>query len=243
MVRAAYDRIYQDLKREIEDGTYAYEDMLPSQSRLVERYQCAHNTVRKAIGLLASQGYCLPIHGKGVRVIYTPSHMSRGLALDGIATFSEGAERSGISSQTEVKVFERLVSSGGLATLTGFDEGVELLHVERVRKLDGTPLIRDVSYYRADAVRGLTPEQAERSVYAYVENVVGLRLATSKRLISLERVTPTDQALLDLEGCSHLVLVTSSTYDRDASLFEYSESRRHPDHFRLSDTVVRDHKR
>ncbi len=240
MVHIAYDQIYVDLKRQIENGTYAYEDLLPSQSQLVKRYQCAHNTVRKAIAKLAGEGYCMPIHGKGVRVIWTPAEDRDSFALGGIETFEESAKRNGVSARTHVMLFEYIVADADLAAKTGFDEGTEVLHVERVRLLDDRPLIRDTSYYRASMVRGLTPEHAERSIYAYVENELGLRIATSKRTICMEVASETDRQWLDIEGCTYLAKVMHSTYDGDAILFEYAESHYHPAYFRFHDTVIRD---
>lgn len=243
MARSAYDQIYHDLKNAIEDGTYSYQDMLPSQSVLVKKYQCAHNTVRKAIALLASQGFCLPIHGKGVRVIWKPRHKeeaySLGYALGEIETFAKSAERSGVEVKTEVRVFEKVTADDDLSQLTGFPINTELLHVERIRLIDGKALIRDKSYYRASAVEGVTESQAESSIYAYVEGELGLKMATRKRTIFMSRATNTDRSWLEVEGCDYLAIIACHTFDSDAKLFEYTESHYHPEHFRFSDTIVR----
>ncbi len=240
MVRSAYDRIYRDLKRDIENSTYAYGELLPSQSKLVERYQCAHNTVRKAIALLSGQGYCLPIHGKGVRVIWLPNHDDEGFALGGIETFAESAVRNGMTARTEVKCFEELVADEQLSAVTGFAVGTEILHVERIRYLNDRPLIWDNSYYLSSSVKGITVEQAEQSVYSYMENVLGLRIVTSKRTISMEKASETDRQWLDIADCTYVAKVSHSTYDSGAVLFEYAESHYHPAFFRFHDTVIRD---
>lgn len=240
MVHIAYDQIYRDLKQQIENGTYVYEELLPSQSQLVKRYQCAHNTVRKAIAKLAGEGYCMPIHGKGVRVIWTPPEDRDSFALGGIETFEETAKRGGLTARTHVTLFEYVTVDTALAAMTGFDEGIDVLHVERVRLLDDRPLILDRSYYRASMVEGITPEHAERSIYAYVEEELGKRIATSKRTICMEVVSESDRQWLDIEGCTHVACVKHSTYDSDALLFEYAESHYHPAHFRFHDTVIRD---
>ena len=240
MARSAYDRIYRDLKRDIENGTYAYGELLPSQSMLVERYQCAHNTVRKAIALLAGQGYCLPIHGKGVRVIWLPARDDETFALGGIETFEQSAKRNGMTARTEVKCFEHLECDEELSEFTGFAPGTPILHVERVRYLNDRPLIRDDSYYLSSSVEGISVEQAEQSVYSYMENVLGLRIVTSKRTISMEKASEKDYQWLDIADCVYLPKVSHSTYDSDATLFEYAESRYHPAYFLFHDTIVRD---
>lgn len=72
MVRAIYDSIYKDLLDRIEEGEYGYQSYIPSEGTLVKQYGCSHNTLRKAIALLAQRGYLQPVHGKGVRVIWQP---------------------------------------------------------------------------------------------------------------------------------------------------------------------------
>lgn len=241
MARVAYDGIYRDLKKQIEDGVYAYQSFLPSQSRLVDRYGCAHNTVRKALAQLASQGYCQPIHGKGVRVIWRPRNAPVPFVMGGLEPFAETVARNGIDAHTIVTTFETIVCGAALSAQTGFPEGMELLHADRVRVLDGTAAILDRSYFSAEAVRGLTREQAEQSIYTYVEENRGLKVATSKRMITVEPATDEDHALLDLGDIDYLAIVTSRNFDGSAIPFEYTQSRRHPGYFCFQDTAIRKH--
>ena len=72
MPRSIYESIYRDLKLKIEDGTYEYQEMLPSEHSLIQVYDCSRNTVRRAIASLVSDGYVQTIQGKGVRCIFRP---------------------------------------------------------------------------------------------------------------------------------------------------------------------------
>lgn len=66
MGRAKYYDIYIDLKNRIENKEYLYQDLLPSEYKLIEEYSCSRNTIRRAIQELANQGYVQSKHGKGV---------------------------------------------------------------------------------------------------------------------------------------------------------------------------------
>ena len=70
--KAKYDMIYHDLKQKIEDETYPYQELLPSEHILVKTYGCSRNTVRRALAELTSDGYVQPMHGKGARNIFQP---------------------------------------------------------------------------------------------------------------------------------------------------------------------------
>ena len=73
MPKAIYAEIYKDLKQKIEDGEYAFQELLPSENTLVQEYDCSRNTIRRAISALVSNGYVQTIQGKGVRNIFQPT--------------------------------------------------------------------------------------------------------------------------------------------------------------------------
>ena len=78
--------IYHDLKQKIEDETYPYQELLPSEHILVKTYGCSRNTVRRALAELTSDGYVQPMHGKGVRNIFQPVEQAA-FTVGGIESF------------------------------------------------------------------------------------------------------------------------------------------------------------
>lgn len=238
MVRAVYDGIYRAIRERIEEGAYAYQDFLPSENEFIAEFSCSHNTIRKALALLAQEGYVHPIQGKGVRVIYQP--LSRaGFVLGGIESFKETAARNHLNASTRVSAFERRSADERVARLTGFSLGDELVYLERVRVLDGKALILDRSYFLANAVEGLTPQIAEKSIYDFFENELGITIATSKRAITAERATELDRRLLDLDGYDFLAVVTGQVFRSDGIMIECTQSRHRPDHFIFYSTATR----
>lgn len=241
-MRAAYDAIYRDLRDSIEKGHYKFEEFLPSETELVKRYDCAHNTVRRAISMLSDQGYVLPVHGKGVRVIYQPRDRTL-LEMGGIETFAEAAQREHLKVSTTILAMGHIQVSPEFSLVSGFASGTELLHLERIRTVMGRALIHDINYFRADAVEGLSANQAAESVYEYVEDTKGIKVAIAKRQVTVERPTFVDRENLDIEGVGFLAVVTSQTFDGNGLLFEYTQSRHHPDYFSFYDTANRTHVR
>lgn len=72
MPKAKYAEIYKDLKRKIETGEYEFQELLPSENTMVQKYDCSRNTIRRAIGDLVADGYVQTMQGKGVRIIFQP---------------------------------------------------------------------------------------------------------------------------------------------------------------------------
>ena len=237
-MRAIYYEIYEDLRDKIIEGVYPYQSFVPSESRLTELYDCSHNTLRKALSILMLHGFVQPIWGKGVLVIYRPERRAN-FVLGDIETFKEAARRNGLEAYTRVHEFEHVVADEQLSELTGFEVGNELIHLERVRVLEGKALIRDKSYFLASALPGLTPRIAEDSVFEYAEKVLGMTIATSQRTVTMDYVVADDRKVMDLLDFTMLAVVTNHTFNAQGVMFEFTQSRHRPDYFTFHNTAVR----
>ena len=167
-MKAIYNIIYQDLLDRIQTGEYPYQSLIPPESALTERYDCSHNTLRRALGLLAQQGYVQPINGKGVRVIWRTSPRDVIGSLDGLQSFAEYAHHNRMEPTTVVRTFEHVTCDETLARYSGFAVGTRLIHMVRTRSLDGFPCQVDRDYLLEEVAEGLTREIAESSTYRYL---------------------------------------------------------------------------
>ncbi|HIZ47900.1 MAG TPA: trehalose operon repressor [Candidatus Gemmiger excrementavium] len=238
MPKAKYEAIYRSIKKKIEAQDYAYQSLLPSENTLILQYGCSRNTVRRALADLIDDGYIQPIQGKGVRVIYQPVGKTT-FIIGGIETFQETARRNRLHAVTRVVRFESVTADEAFAARSGFWPGDALWAVERVRYLDDKALILDVNYFLQDLVPGLTADIAARSIYEYIESVLGMQIVTSKRKMTVEHATTRDEELLDLDGYDCVAVVTNQTFNADGIMFEYTQSRHQPDYFCFQDIATR----
>ena len=238
MARAIFQTIYDNVKQSIDDGTYAYQSYLPSETELTQLFDCSRMTVRRAISMLAADGYVLPQQGKGMRVIRNISdETSRGGG--GLETFKEIAVNRGFELKTVTTVFELLVCNKALSRITGFPEGCELTRAKRIRYANGHAVCSDDSYYLSSQVPGLTPEIVNDSIYRYLEEDLGIKIATGKRDVTIEHPTPEDTRVLDLDDFNALAVIRGQTYNADGILMEYTETKQVPGFFLLHETVTR----
>lgn len=238
MAGTKYDKIYADLKEKIETGEYPLQALLPSEYALIEQYGCARNTLRRAIAQLATLGYVQSLQGKGVRVIYQPQPPSQ-YSLGRIESFREASLQNKQQTQTKVVLFAELIVNKEIHARTMFPIGIEIYYVQRVRYLDNKALIIDHNYFRKDIVPGLTKEICEASVYDYIENVLRQNIVTTKRTVTVERVTDLDDKYLELNNCNCVAVVSNSTYNADGIMFEFTQSRHSPDYFVFYDQAHR----
>ena len=83
-------------------------------------------------------------------------------------------------------------------------------------------------------------EQAEE-IYEYLEKVLHMTIVNSKRIMTVEKVTEIDEKYLHLNVKDYncVAVVSSQTYNSDGVMFEYTQSRHKPDHFRFYANALR----
>jgi GntR family transcriptional regulator, trehalose operon transcriptional repressor len=238
MPKSKFELIYIDLKRKIETQEYNFQELLPSEHTMVGLYGCTRNTIRRAIQALVTEGYVQTMHGIGVRVIYQPVDQTS-FTIGGIESFKESAERNHRKASTKVIQFMELIADERIAKKSGFSIGTELYYIQRVRYLDEKPLILDINMFIKHAVPGLTKQIAESSIYEYLEIDLNMSIITSKRKVTVERITEIDEKYLELNDYNCLAVISNQTYNSDGIQFEYTQSRHRPDYFCFQDTATR----
>lgn len=238
MPKAKYIEIYKDLKGKIETGEYEFQELLPSENTLVQEYDCSRNTIRRAISTLVTDGYVQTMQGKGVRIIFQPA-MQTSFTIGGIESFKESAVRNHQKPETKVIHFAELTVDKKIAVRTGFPIGAEIYYLQRLHYLDGKALILNHNYFLKSVAVGLTKEIAEKSIYDYLENTLGVNIVTSKRIMTVEKMTQIDEKYLDLGNYNCMAVVSSHTYNSDGIMFEYTQSRHRPDYFSFQDNAIR----
>ncbi|ASN07128.1 trehalose operon repressor [Virgibacillus necropolis] len=231
-----YLTIYQDLVLKIQDNYWPKQTMLPSENELTEMYTTSRETIRKALNLLAQDGYIQKIRGKGSVVIDINKF---DFPVSGIVSFSELAEKLNLSTQTIVNELILLKADQSLQNMLHLNLTDKVWKVVRSREIDGEKVILDKDFLDEKVVPTLTKEICEDSIYRYLENELGLTISFARKEIVVEEPTEEDRQLLDLEGYSNVVVIKSLVYLDDASLFQYTESRHRPDKFRFVDFARR----
>ena len=238
MPKAKYADIYKDLKRRIETEEFEFQEMLPSENILVQEYDCSRNTVRRAISNLVMDGYVQTMQGKGVIVIYQPT-LQMSFTIGGIESFKESAIRNNQKPETKVIHFTELIVDKKIAQKTGFNIGDEVYYLQRLHYLDGKALILNHNYFLKSVATGLSVEIAEKSIYDYLENTLGVNIVTSRRIMTVEKMTQIDEKYLDLGDYNCMAVVSSQTFNSDGIMFEFTQSRHRPDYFSFQDNATR----
>ena len=234
-----YEPIYQSIKYDIQKGVYNFGDFLPSENVYKEIFNCTRNTIRRALSILTQEGYLLPQHGKGVKVIYRPTQKDSLFFVGGIESIKEASIRNKVKVTTKVITFKEIKVDEKLHQKSGFNIGDDVYYIERVRYINDKPMIFDVNYFLKSETLGLSENIASKSVYQFLEEKLGMKITTSLRYVSAKKATSMDKKLLALKSTNFLLVVEGKVFNAKGTLFEYTESRHVPDKICFVESAVR----
>lgn len=235
-MNSKYLSIYNELMSKIENGKIKANTKLPSENELMRDYNVSRDTIRKALNLLAQNGYVQKIRGKGSFVLDVDKF---DFPVSGLVSFKELSEKMGTKSKTILHELELMKPDEFLMKQLNVSKNDKIWKVIRVREIGSEKIILDKDFLNERIVPNLTREICEDSIYEYVENELGLRISFAKKEFTVEQSTEEDKEYLDLKSYDMVVVVKNYTYLNDATLFQYTESRHRPDKFRFVDFARR----
>ncbi|HEM6032687.1 TPA: UTRA domain-containing protein [Streptococcus suis] len=219
-----YKKVYQDIKKKIEEQVWSTGQALPTENELMEVYSYSKDTIRKALSLLEMDGYIQKKHS-----IVIEHGLMKDQYLSEIKTAGELNKRSQHQIQTQLTSLYIIQGQEDLMSTFEVDDKVDFYRVSRVRTIDGERLEYEISYFDRRIVPYLSKEIAEKSIYQYLENDLGLEISHSRREISFRFATEEEKSLLDLAGYDMVVSVTSTAYLADGRPFQYGTITYRPD--------------
>ena len=232
-----YQEIFNDLQEKILNGSYLAGVLLPTEKELQDQYGVSRDTVRKALRLLTEKGLIQKVQGRGSQVL---KQELLNFPVSGLTSYKELVDSLGLNSQTRVISLDLMTVDEQTALQTGFPEGSQVWKLLRTRSIDGIVSVLDLDYLAKDCVPNLTQEIAQTSIYAHLEEELGLDISYAQKEITIQASTERERLLMDNQD-DYLVLIRSRVYLGDTRQFQYTESRHKIDKFQFVDFARRKH--
>jgi GntR family transcriptional regulator len=223
---ARHEEIAEALRRAIDREEYTVGSRLPAETDLAARYGVSRGTVRQAVAALTSEG--LIGSRQGARRVVLAGRRSQ--SFEELRSFAQWARAMGREATG------RVVSSG-YRPATPEDSvrlqlaaGTPVLHVLRVRGLDGEPVLLERTVYAdwiSPAVEAIEPDCPSVTQRLYEDT--GLVFAYGEHLIDAVAAGAQDAELLGVRRTSPLLRVRRVTTTREGRPVEWSDDRYRPD--------------
>ncbi len=213
-----YYQLYEILYDQIQEGIWQPEDMLPTESELVERYNLSRATVRQAFEMLVNQGLVYRRQGRGTFVSRPAFEQN----LNRIISFWEDMKQRGLKPGTIVLSSELIQAPDDVLESLEIEPGQELASLVRLRLADDEPLSMEHSLLVHDLCPGvLDQDYANNSLRKMLADQYNIRIVSAKQTIRAVPATKQLAELLDIDVASPLLHIARISYAETGTPIEY----------------------
>ncbi|MCI1859143.1 MAG: GntR family transcriptional regulator [Sporolactobacillus sp.] len=163
-----YKEIAEYIVRMIKDGKYKPGEKIPSENEMGKLFNVSRMTARKAIEHLVSRNYLIQLQGKGTYVNNQKEKIK--VYFDEMTGFNQRAMSNNKIPYTVVVKFEKKKTTKQVQNKLNITSDI-VFYTERLRFINGMPVVLEVSYMPVDLFPNLKQENLSASKYKYIENL------------------------------------------------------------------------
>lgn len=180
----AYQRVYETLKTQIETAIYPTGTLLPPEPDLEKIFSVSRTTVRKAVSILAEEGYVQVKQGRGTSVIYgSPSEAF--YKFHNVTGVQEVFTNASKPLTVHARYIDQIPANEEIAEALLIPAGTPVYRIQRSIYMDQYPLAFMENYVRQDLAPGLDQYCEElNSLYPLLEEKYGLKFYSGKEYVS-----------------------------------------------------------
>ncbi len=226
-----YLQIKEVLKQQIEQKVFSYGDLLPTELELEKRFSVSRITVRQAVLDLEKEGYVKRARGIGTTVTYSDKIDE---TLSSIRSFHVEMQERGKQHAISYKHLEVIEASEHVADCLSLQEDKKIIYLERIRQVDGEPIVYSQTYIPAYLNIPTDVEAYSKSMYeVYIAYGIDKPVLVNEKLEALLADSQLAAALEIAEG-SAIFKRTRLGFDRNNQAIEYTYSYYRGDRYAYS---------
>jgi GntR family transcriptional regulator len=209
--QSRYGWLAAGLRSRILQGEWMPGEALPPESLLAKSYGVALGTLRQALALLVSEGLLERFHGRGTFV----KAGIGGATMMRFFRFRQGSDHHAVPASKILRVNRRLASVDEAGAL-GQPAGSNVLEVDRVRSLDGSPCLLEhliLSLPTFDALSDSDKSAWGDLLYPMYQSACGVVIHHAEDQLSFDLLTKSQSKKLALTEGHPCVRVQRKAFD------------------------------
>lgn len=212
-----------NLLLDIRENKYKFDEKLPSDNELAEKYGVPRIKVRNVYKRLEQMGYIYSLQGRG-RFLKKRGN-SIELILSGNESFSKKLKRSGVNLETINICTERVPYNYGIWGELKVPKNTPVYKIGRLRCVDNEPLAIHFSYVSQELFKDISVEgKYITSMFDYYKKKGFFNYSAEKSILEVLYPTSKERKLLNCGELVPLIKLKSNCKDRDSDLIlEYTE--------------------
>lgn len=241
----AYQRLADDLRTAITNGTYQPGDTLPKLSDLMAQYGVSKTTVAEAINVLETEGLVEAIRRRGtvVRARPTPRRLTRARQVyrDDRGYYFDPTAQPWVALETPTASWGW--APADVAVLLGVDPAEDVLIRDRIMGDPDSrrPMQLATSYLPAAVARGTRLAEADTGpggIYDLLEGM-GHRPLAWEESVGARMPTPVEASRLGLAKGVPLLRIVRTATGPDGTVLEVNDARMSAEEFEIGYSISR----
>ena len=228
MVFPLYQKLAEDIKRQILDGTLKENEKLPPELELSKEYSVSRVTVRKAMEILVDGGYVKKHQGIGTFVAARKINRIHGQSMG----FTDMCETEGKIPSAELLGVEWTTATVAMNQHLGIKEGERILKISRIRKYDGVPVMLEVNYF-SSRYSYLMEQDLTKSLYATLR-AHGDMPNHAVKVVEIGYVTQEEAQYLNMAPGSVTLILKETVTNDDRDVIHYCKQVVNPERYKLT---------
>ena len=225
-----YQRLREEMLAKIAAGEWTPGAPIPTEAELTRHYGVAIGTVRKAVDTLVNEGLLLRSQGRGTFVRRPNFDAS-------LARFFRQVDASGGLEIPTSRILSKTLQkpSQGVTNALELGKGEQVVHMERLRMIEGRTLFHEDIWLPANrfgALMDVDPEDFGELLYPFYERQCGQCIASAKETLTVGAADGDMAATLSIEEGAPVVTIERIALGYDRSPLEYRLTRAAAEGFR-----------
>jgi GntR family transcriptional regulator len=211
-----------------EISSHLYEEKIPSERELMERFQVSRATVREAINHLVQEQVLEKVQGKGT---FIKKRQTIHEWLDHLHSFTETVERMGMVPSAKLLKIEESVQDAEKQKQL---KTKKIVSIARLRKANEIPIAIERHFYGEWIGQQLLKYDLNKlTIYDLLEKQLHIELVEAEQTIKVIPIDREDAKALNIEANANVLCVERQIYGSNGEVIELYSSIFHPNYYEL----------
>lgn len=229
--RPRYVIVMEAVQNYISNHQLQVGDKIPTEPEWMEEFHVSRATVRQAMQELENAGVIEKKHGVGTFV----AEEKLSIQMQGFFSFSEEAKKVSNNYETKILKFRRTLNAP--KKVIDLFQSNEVIELERLRLIDGDPILLELTYIPGNLVKGRLPKEFKfESLYDYFKSL-GVKHLTGNEKLTPHNPTAYEASKLKIDKQAMLLQFTRVLYEGNA--IEYTTTILKPGKIGIETTIER----
>ncbi len=247
-----YHQLATEIEKKIARGTLKPGDSVPSETKLIDKYDISRGTVRQAMEKLKNAGLIIKFPGRGTFVAEPhKKNQDKDIQEESTTTAKPVIKQGNIQSlftqiikSTSKKASITLLDSGikpvdkTVQNLLKISENEEIYLVDKLLSFDEEPWCLEKSYYRQNISQYFDEIDFTRPLYEQFEKLTNQKLLLTKYITEAITANETYSELLKVEPTAPLFHIIRLSYLDNNVPFELTFATYRGDRIRFNSAVT-----